>query len=65
KFSVFKADVRDEIAWYLDDTDLNVTTRREVKEHLAARFGHEIVEGLGEFVEDCIEEFTLEKLALL
>jgi cellulose synthase/poly-beta-1,6-N-acetylglucosamine synthase-like glycosyltransferase len=55
--------IRDEIRYLLQYADLNKTTRREVKEHLLVVFG-ENVAYYQDFINKCIEEFTLEKLAL-
>jgi hypothetical protein len=59
-----KEEIREEIRFILQDSDLNSVSRREIKEHLFVQFG-ESVEIYSEFINSCIEEFTLEKLALL
>ncbi|KAJ3077720.1 hypothetical protein HK102_005011 [Quaeritorhiza haematococci] len=64
--AVMREDLKDEIHFILEEADLNKVTRREVKEQLIAEFGEEIVMGkYAQFIDDCVEEFTLEKLALL
>ncbi|KAI3659045.1 hypothetical protein MP638_006909 [Amoeboaphelidium occidentale] len=62
---VSKEDIKDEIRFFLQDADLNAITRREVKDHLFVQFGQDSVEKYNEFINICIEEFTLEKLALI
>jgi hypothetical protein len=57
-------DVRQEIRHMLQDADLNSVTRRKIKNRLFMKFGSGI-EHYDEFVNTCIEEFTLEKLALV
>ncbi|KAJ9069660.1 hypothetical protein DSO57_1016297 [Entomophthora muscae] len=57
-----KAMIREEIDYFLRDADLHTVTRREVKEHLLAVFGDN-VSFYQDFVSQCIEEFTLERLA--
>jgi hypothetical protein len=59
-----KDEIRDEIHFLLKDADLNKITRREVKEHLFGVFG-ESIEYYADFINQCVEEYTLEKLALL
>ena len=59
-----KEEIREEIWFLLQDADLNQVTRREVKEHLYAQYG-EAVEYYNDYMNHCIEEYTLEKLALL
>jgi hypothetical protein len=61
---VTKEEIKEEIRFVLDDADLNTVTRREVKEHLYLQFG-DAVDVYGEFINSCIEEYTLEKLALI
>jgi hypothetical protein len=61
---VTKEEIREEIRFFLHDTGLNSVTKREVKEHLYTQFG-EAVDFYLDYIDVCIEEFTLEKLALL
>ncbi|KAK9762881.1 hypothetical protein K7432_010931 [Basidiobolus ranarum] len=56
--------LREEIYYFLKDSNLNTITRRDVKEHLFDHFG-DAVTIYNEYIHDCIEEFTLERLALL
>lgn len=58
-----KDEIRDEIQFHLRDVDLNVVTRRKVKEHLFSTFG-EAVGYYDEFINEAIEEYTLSRLAI-
>jgi len=61
---ITKDEVRDEIHFILEEADLNQVTKREVKEHLYTQFGDGI-DVYNDYINHCIEEFTLEKLALI
>ncbi|ORX90618.1 hypothetical protein K493DRAFT_339889 [Basidiobolus meristosporus CBS 931.73] len=56
--------MREEIYYFLKEANLNTVTRRDVKERLFEHFG-DAVTIYNDFIHDCIEEFTLERLALL
>eukprot|EP00158_Paraphelidium_tribonemae_P007825 Partr_v1_DN28371_c0_g1_i2_m78609 putative Chitin Synthase len=62
---VSKQELGDEIHIILQDADLNTVTRREVKEALASVFGGTVEVYYNDFINTCIEEYTLEKLALI
>ncbi|KAI3643476.1 hypothetical protein MP228_013031 [Amoeboaphelidium protococcarum] len=59
-----KEDLKEEIKLLLHEADLNTVTRREIKDHLVAEFG-DAVDFYNDYVDECIEEITLEKLALI
>ncbi|KAK9761797.1 hypothetical protein K7432_013034 [Basidiobolus ranarum] len=56
--------LREEIYYFLKEANLNAITRRDVKERLFEHFG-DAVTIYNDYIHDCIEEFTLERLALL
>lgn len=61
---ISKEEVREELNYLLHDCDLNQVTRSEIKIHLRSEFGPD-VEIYDDFINVCIEEFTLDQLALL
>ncbi|KAI8371729.1 chitin synthase-domain-containing protein [Radiomyces spectabilis] len=60
----FREAVRKEIRQYLQQVNLDLTTRSEVKDHLFKRFGQRIEqdETIQAFIHHCIENTTLEYL---
>ncbi|RUS31881.1 chitin synthase-domain-containing protein [Jimgerdemannia flammicorona] len=61
-----RADIRNEINFFLQDADLGSITRRQVKDHLFVEFGDEVQEkGLQLFINECIQKFTVARLGLL
>lgn len=59
-----KEEIKEEVRVFLTDIDLNKVTRRQVKDHMYQQFGDSI-DFYHDYVNLCIEEFTLEKLALI
>ncbi|KAJ3330707.1 Cation channel sperm-associated protein 4, partial [Blyttiomyces sp. JEL0837] len=62
--SITAVDIREEIMYIVEEADEDLTAA-EIKERLKRRFGESALRKWREFVDETLENFTLEKLALV
>jgi hypothetical protein len=58
-------DIRSEIMYFLEESESDTVTVGAVKEHLRRQFGDSVVRRWKEYISETIDDFALERLALM